>query len=615
MTNTPLPANAKRVDNLREVLLFAGIAATACAWSFQMTSFLHAKELAFCLFLALMLVPSLFRTALNWRGVWAAGCLAVAAGLLLFSATMNPGLRSYWALTPAHRAFLLMAALVLVSDLFTSDRLPRIHLAVVASGGVVGLLAALQYAGLINGLFPVFPEYTQPAYSVFGNQDLLGGYTAVCLALGFSLSLGNALNLPGGLVSPPGNPPPPSRSDSSVAVVLRHDTLYGLLLCASLLCCAAGLVVSMSRSAWLAAAVGVAAGVPWRRLAWRMALKCAWKRHALLMLLALAAALPLLAVMPQIQNRITGTFQEDDTGYHVRRWLWAGAWEMFHERPLTGMGWGHYPLESPVFLGRVLWKPGGEAYPRNELFADNAHCEPLQFLAENGLLGVFFLVMAGLIWVCGVRRRIVRPPQCVVWGALAALLVFSLFNAAFKSLPHAWVGLILAFGPQDDPAATSPQTTRQRVAFKAMLATITLYLALTHMHFVIAPSHRLRIAENAHMAGSPSAESLYRRVFSIRFAPPQAREDYAILLHDQGRHGEALEQLEKAGWNLDTGRVHLLRAECLLALGRWEEAFDSAVECVFRWPGNARAWEMVTVTAPEEARKKWLTRRARWMGY
>lgn len=140
-------------------------------------------------------------------------------------------------------------------------------------------------------------------------------------------------------------------------------------------------------------------------------------------------------------------------------------------------------------------------------------------------------------------------------------------------------------------------------------------MVLTYLQYVIVPSHRLRLAENAHMAGDPAAESLYQQVVSTRPIPPQAHEDYAILLFDQGRHMEALEQLEKAGWNLDTGRVHLLRAECLLVLDRNMEAFDSAVECVFRWPGNARAWEMVTATAPEEAREKWLTRRARWLGY
>lgn len=593
-------ATANRVDNLREALLLAGIVATACAWSFQMTSFLHAKELVFCVFMALMLVPALFHLTLTAQGLLAQQAVMTFYALLVIATTLTQG-RSYWHCMPFIRVVLLWCGLFVVADLFTRDRLPRIHLAIVVSGGAVGLLAALQYAGLINGLFPVFPEYTQPAYSVFGNQDLLGGYTTVCLALGVSMLLQ-------GLTVHPNN-------DSSAHFVPRRAASQRFLLCVSLLCCVAGLVVSMSRSAWLAAAVGVAVAVPWRRLAGRMALKGAWKKHALLMLLALVATLPLLAVMPQIQDRITGTFQEGDTGYHVRRWLWAGAWEMVCERPLTGVGWGNYPMASPLFLGGVLWKPGGEDYPHNELFADNAHCEPLQFLAENGLVGVGVLILVGLLWFYGIRRQAIAPAARAAWGALAALLVFSLFNAAFKSLPHAWAGLLLLLGPWDEMENRTRPTWWVVVYYKGLILVSVSFMVLTYSQFVFVPSHCLRMAENAHMAGDPAAESLYQRVFSARLIPPQAREDYAILLHDQGRHGEALEQLEKAGWNLDTGRVHLLRAECLLALDRREEAFSAAAECVFRWPGNARAWELVTATATEDERDKWLTRRARWLGY
>src|SRR5204863_422971 len=83
----------------------------------------------------------------------------------------------------ARMATLLLAGALaydLLAHEFWRDRITD---AIVASAVVVAALALLQYAGWASYLFPVFPTYTQAMYSVFGNQDLLGGYMAIAVPL------------------------------------------------------------------------------------------------------------------------------------------------------------------------------------------------------------------------------------------------------------------------------------------------------------------------------------------------------------------------------------------------------------------------------------------------
>ncbi|NLV41328.1 MAG: O-antigen ligase family protein [Candidatus Hydrogenedentes bacterium] len=578
-----IPPQDGKLARLRTVFLFASPVLVACPWSYGLTSFLHAKEAALALWVLVML--PLWLAARPPRAAGRDFALALAAFFVFLAgmAFLESGELTWWTRAALVRAGLLISGLLLVADLLGRDSDEGLLRAVLLSGAAVSALAVLQYAGRLPRLFPVFPGYDQPAYSVFGNQDLLGGYAALALAAGIGLL---------------------SRRLAEGCRAGRTGAFADLL---AALCCTGGLAVSMSRSAWLAAAVGgaVAAasalcrrGIPWRR------------RIAAGAVLA-ALVLPALPVLSPVLARVDATFDAGDTGYHVRRWLWAGAWDMFLDRPATGAGLGDFARESPWHLGRVLWADGGGRHTHNELHADNAHGEPLQFLAENGLAGAAALAALAAFWLGNLRRGRFRRPSAGVLGALAALAVFCCMNAGLKSVPHAWAGLLLLCGAGTQrPAETAVSGGRAGEGGLRCAAALLVCAAVAGCFWgVVRPSRLLRHAEDLHLAGDPGADAAYRRVFSGAWPPPQAGEDHAILLLSQGRPSEALGRLAAGRRDADTGRLHLLRAEALHALGRGEEARAAAVECVFRWPGNARAWEILRVTGRAGEWEHWEARR------
>ena len=575
---TPEPHIPPRLQRLRTLLLFASPVIAACPWSYGLTSFLHAKEAALALWVMVLLPLWLAARPPRTAGRDFALALAAFFAFLAGMALLETGELTWWTRAALARAGLLLSGLLLVADLLGDENEESLLRAVLVSGAAVSALAALQYAGALPGLFPVFPGYDQPAYSVFGNQDLLGGYAALALAAGVGLLARRGAE---GRFTPPLLP----LADLSAALV-----------------CAGGLAVSMSRSAWLAAAVGggvAAAAALCRR-------GVSWRRRITAAALMAALALPVLPVMPAALGRVDETFAADDTGYRIRLWLWAGAWDMFLSRPATGVGLGDFARESPWHLGRVLWADGGGRHTHNELHADNAHGEPLQFLAENGLAGAAALAALAVFWLWNLRWGRLRRPSAGALGALAALAVFCCMNAGLKSVPHAWAGLLLLCGGKTEAPRAGENGG---AALRWAVACLVCAVAAACLWGVIWPSHLLRRAEDLHLAGDPGTGAAYLRVFSGGYPPPQAWEDHAILLVAEGRHSEALGRLAAGRRDTDTGRLHLLRAEALHALGRRPEARDAAVECVFRWPGNARAWEILRITGGPGEWKRWEERR------
>src|SRR5581483_5342515 len=96
-----------------------------------------------------------------------------------------------------------------------------------------------------------------------------------------------------------------------------------------------GLVLTISRGAWIGLALALAACPlgqprwPWRRRAGAAAGIC--------LALALAGA-ALYAGSARVRERLTQLVQ--DAGERTRPLMWRGAWQLFRERPLTGTGAG-----------------------------------------------------------------------------------------------------------------------------------------------------------------------------------------------------------------------------------------------------------------------------------
>lgn len=526
-------------------VLCACIVAAATAYSFRLISFLHVKEAILSGGLILMTLGAIRRKTSVVQGMhwflplWLGWVAAVICGV-------------FTAQVPAHviedavrAATLLLIAAYAWEFCRDSDWRRRIRTAMVVSAAVVAALALAQYLNLLPALFPEFPHYDQRLYSVFGNQDLLGGYMAISIPLLFTAVI---------------------RGKS-----VRWDAAAALALLTAVL------VLSASRSAWLAAAVGIAVGVPWGAAAFRRV--AAWG-------IALMAVVLIVSVFtwPQTSQRLARTFSGDDVGGRARLWFWDGTIRMLRDHPWCGVGLGNYSYWSPRYLGEALAAPGGKQHYHNEILTEHAHSEPLEYLAETGIAGgTFFLWM----FYRTARRR------GAAWGGLAASLVFCLFNAGFHSAPHALVTLLLAsmlFSHSERKERTN-LTNADPYWLKPALAGFAVALVATLCWAVLIPSYQLRLAEDIHLSGK-NPVPYYEKVLAHRWPNAEAREEYGMALLDAGRADEAYTQLQKAQKGLDTGRLYLLLAVAAEQLGDFHAVRTWAEQCLIRWPDNSAARQL-----------------------
>ncbi|OQC08328.1 MAG: O-Antigen ligase [Candidatus Hydrogenedentes bacterium ADurb.Bin101] len=555
--------------NSGPALFWAGLLlCCAAAWSFRLVSFLHAKDLMLALGLPVALFCQYRSGKAGMQGVVQLAPLWL--GLLFWgvSGIFTAQVPAYHVESMLRLALVLAAAsLAMEAFRFRNGRL-WLYGALVLSGVLVGGLALLQYAGPGRGLFPEFPGYDQRAYSVFGNQNLLGGYMAFNLALLASLFI---------------------RS--------RHRRLRITLLFAAAGAILLGaLLVSATRSAWLAAVVGgltvlFLPGGPARlRALVRRRTRVQWLVPLLVAILVLGLGAPL------VLEKASRTFSETDVGGRARLWFYAGAWNMVRERPWTGAGLGQFGYWSPLYQGRALWNPGGEGLYFNELHTDHAHSEPLEWFAETGLFGVLF-------WIWFLCRTLkARSPAL---PAVIALLVFGGFNTFSHSTPHLLGLLLCAAAFRSAPQPEEKLLPRFAGICCAVLIPAGFIVA------VIVPSALLCRAEQAPIAGD-TRDALYEQALAWPWPAYRAHESYAIALIDRGNYETARTHLEAALHGTDTGRVYLLLALCAEDLGHPDAALNHARACIYRWPGNEYAWSVLLETCPEAQRPRWLGAREKF---
>jgi len=534
-----VPSRIVALDTARGVVLCLALVAAPVAFSFNMTSFLHAKEAVLCGGLVLMAFLVLVRGQYFWNGVkvfaplWVFLALGLARSVLSPTAVVSDSVLSVlrWSMV------LVMGALAY--DLLAQDKWrARILDAFVLSAVVVGVLGCVQFWGAAPRLFPVFESYDQRVYSVFGNQDYFGGYIAMALPAALYLAAGGRRRW---------------WSYPALAVLVP------------------ALLISGSRSAWLAAAAGLLAVAP--HLEWRLR-----KLAAPAFLIALAAVATAVAAPGSTVVRVQEAFAAHDEGRDSRLWLWQAGHGMFRDHPLLGAGLGNYAYWSPKYLGDLAAaKPPDPAF-QIERHADQPHSEPVRILAETGLLGV-------LLWIWMAARLIgKRGPQ---WGVLAAYAVFALFNGVFDSVPHTLSAVLMA----------GMMMSRSRAPFwesrpaAAILSMAAVAVCLAEVWAVITPSVWLGAAESAEIRGRPSLV-LYERAANHAWPNARARKMYADALAGAGRETEAYDEFQKALRGLDTGDIYLALATIAVEENNLNSARYWIGKCVRRWPHNPEAREM-----------------------
>ena len=171
----------------------------------------------------------------------------------------------------------------------------------------------------------------------------------------------------------------------------------------------AGLVVTLSRGAWIALALAAAAApllvgrLPWRRR---------WAWTLVLVLAVLVTGWLVGRGVPATRERFARLVS--DGGERTRPLMWEGAWRLWMDAPIFGQGAGSFNLlferhRPEGFRDEPLW----------------AHNEYLNGLVDYGLVGGLLAGGAALLLVIGcLRRSRGRPWAAGGWGL--GLLAFAL---------------------------------------------------------------------------------------------------------------------------------------------------------------------------------------------
>ncbi len=558
-----------RADLGRGWVLCAALTAVTLAYSFQLTSFLHAKEAALSASILLLALLAWFRGGFVFEGMAA---FLPLWGAVVFTLLLAPAHVPSRSVEEALRIVSLLFCVALAYDLLAQPYWRRrILQAIRLSAALAAALGIGQYLGWLSFLFPVFPGYDQPVYSVFGNQDLFGGYLALALPLYVSAF---------GRKARPG-------ARAALQSAMPKLLALGLIL--------AALVLSGSRSAWIAAFAGCLIVFPFRH--------CLTRRGALVLCVAAAALLVTgAATWPRPWERLSNTFSASDTGGRIRLWIWDGSMRMLRDAPWCGWGLGNFGYWSPRYLAEALNAPGGEKFAHNELDTPDAHCEPLQCAAETGMIGV-----VAMAWM--LLRLLRRRGEA--WGGLLAFLLFSIFNAAWHSAPHALAGLLLA-GMLLNPEAKTPLAGTGGNWLAGLSGVlVAAALAAASCWTTYFPSCLQSRAEAAHCAGQDPLP-LYGRVFEHGWPNAQCHEEAAMALLDAGRPVEAREHLGAALEGLDTGRAYWLLGRAAEAMGDRVTARAAYRACLERWPSSEEAWMRLYRSSLKDQNGPLLEHARRW---
>lgn len=504
----------------------------ALAWSMNVVSFLDVKNLALWTANVVLWAWQGARGIRDYRGFrdlapcW--GILALLSGIGLNIApvpqfVLVEALRIAGLLLFASQAHTLLRGA-------SAERSWPLCLALV--GLACAILALLQRAGALSSLFPVFPQYTQPMYSVFGNQGLLGGFLAMSLT-------------------------------ALLPFLAKSRGIWSLCLGVAATLLFAALVLAASRAAVLALGAGVLCLLALRRLSWR---------QAGILMLAAATVTGCCAYWGrgELIARWAGAHGAADTGGQFRPWLWRAGLDMIADQPLLGHGMGNFVYAAPVYLGRNT--PPGGLGELVRITTYHAHGDLLEFICENGLLG-----LAALLWVAARLRC--RAPAAL--ACLVSLGVFSCFHPAWASTPHALVGLLCY---AQNVGSRPPINVRPapRMAHGLIGAMAAAGCAL-FMAFVLYPSVLLRRAEDRHLAGQPAGEA-YEMAAGVCGAHPEAHESRGIYAFEKGDFALAWREFTIAKSGLDTGRICQLLAMTASARGDVSTACDWYTACLVRWP-------------------------------
>jgi len=422
-------------------------------------------------------------------------------------------------------------------------RVRRLGVLVTLAGGVMAVIALLQWAGrdpLLFGGYHVEWGRMRAAmrlYSTFGNPNLVAGYLIGAVFLALVLAA------------------------SSKTLTAR------ILSAAAMLVIFAAILGTRSRGAWL----GLATGLLVARRFWAHrpggvtpepassppsgTLACLLPAGLLILLPGLA--LQGSALISRLQGRVC---------------LWRASWPMFTQHPFLGSGWGMFQVRFLELQAQFL-----ASHPecvRYWTYARQLHNDPLQILLEAGAVGL--VAFGWLLWtygreVRGLLRQPSRPGR--LWlaasaGGVTALLVDSLFNFQLSVPPTLILLFTLLAVPQmlkvPDSSPPASDATKSRVAFRSLLSVTVLGAALFLASGIVRRAraeHSFALGLELERRGQPTAAEQFFRA-GLALAPDDGGMHYGLArtLYMQEQYAAALAEALRAERNFADSHLEVLKA-------------------------------------------------------
>jgi hypothetical protein len=319
---------------------------------------------------------------------------------------------------------------------------------------VVGYGCLSQGSEAAGGLASIFPSRHHLSAILVVLFPLL-----LSLALGASSAQGPALggradrSAPGSppsrrlaetgpaFAGPRGRRPSPAERQAPSAGAERPRRIAAI---AAAVLGAVGLLLSLERSAWIAAAAGL---LVWLFLAERTAPRArsrgAWRLGAafaaggLLVVLAFFAVTGVDAVVAGRAQQLSAATAGRDPSFNERLSKWRGAAAMVAKQPLWGWGPGQFVLHQYAYTR--LGIPPELIRPYGASFEEMAYNEYLQTAAELGLPGLALYLFLLAAFFSKASRALRRLPEGLRRTALlgcsagvAAQMVDALANASWR---------------------------------------------------------------------------------------------------------------------------------------------------------------------------------------
>lgn len=494
------------------------------------TSYWRVEQLPFCFASLVFLLAALILCYLRVQLWFSALDVAV---ILYFLYCLSSTFLLAYPFWPSDRLYILGGYTIyyFVSRKLMEKPIDQVHflfavLVLAVSESVLGMAQLLGPAAVNSG--PYFR-----VHGTFNNPGMLGGFVAAGLPVSvfFIRYFQN-----------------------------RRWALY--MFCLTAVIIVAGLLVSASRTAMVAAVAGTCIFLFFGPGKIRFTIP--GSRKPLLISVAILFSSLLFYLLVRFNtSSITGRFL-----------IWRISWDMVLDHPFFGLGYGRFAVEygnyqAFYFATHAVEERLVQLAGMNYL----AFCEPLKILAEHGVigLGLFFLVAYRIFTVTdkAISQKSVSSQPFI--AVTSVILVFSLFSYPFDSIP---ISLLLYTSIAVISNGSKKITfARIRIGRLGRLGTVLVILLFTFRSGQKIVSLEVWQHAQHRLLYSPgSSRSGYERALSVLSNNAAFLHNYGAELTEDGDFSKALEILNRTGRYGNSVELHSYMARCYIAMNKNEGA-------------------------------------------